>query len=165
MRTLADKYRSSVRQEASRLKRGPNQYVVTHLKADDTTQEYALVSSTQQLERKKVLLSEHLDHPPTTWQYRNKTELGQRLRANECEWCGTRQGSFEVHHIRKLKDLEGKSIWERHMIARRRKTMVLCKHCHVDLHAGRLSEATKRQGKTGEPDTLNGVRLVRRRVQ
>ncbi|MEZ4732422.1 MAG: reverse transcriptase domain-containing protein [Caldilineaceae bacterium] len=165
MRTLADKYRSSVRQEASRLKRGPNQYIVTHLKADGTTQEYALVSSTQQLGRKKVSLSGHLDHPPTTWQYRNKTELGQRLRANECEWCGTRQGAFEVHHVRKLKNLEGKSIWERHMIARRRKTMVLCKQCHVDLHAGRLSEATKRQGKTGEPDTLNGVRLVRRGVQ
>ena len=165
MRTLADKYRSSVRQEASRLKRGPNQYVVTHLKEDGTTQEYALVSSTQQLARKKVSLSEHLDRPPTTWHYRNKTELGQRLRANECEWCGTRQGSFEVHHIRKLKDLEGKSTWERHMIARRRKTMVLCKQCHVDLHAGRLSEVTKRQGKTGEPDTLNGVRLVRREVQ
>ena len=30
MRTLADKYRSSAGQEADRLKRGPNQYVVSH---------------------------------------------------------------------------------------------------------------------------------------
>ena len=84
-----------------------------------------------------------IDHIPTTWKYRNKTELGLRLQANQCEWCGTQQGPFEVHHIRKLSDLNGKSIWEKHMIARQRKTMVLCKQCHVDLHAGRLNEAPK----------------------
>lgn len=165
LRTLADKYRSSVRQKASRLKRGPNHYVVTHVKEDGTIREYALVSSTKQLKRKKVSLNKNLDCLPAKWHYRTKTELGQRLRANECEWCGTRQGPFEVHHVRKLKDLKDKSTWQRHMIARRRKTMVLCKQCHVDLHAGRLGEATKRQGKTGEPDTLNGVRPVRRGVQ
>jgi len=165
MRTLADKYRSSVTQEVSRLKRGPNHYVVPHLKNDGTIREYALVSSTKQLEHKKISFHENPDRPPAAWHYRTKTELGQRLRANECEWCGTRQGPIEVHHVRKLKDLKGKSTWERQMIARRRKTMVLCKQCHVDLHAGRLSEATKRQGKTGEPDTLNGVRPVRRGVQ
>ena len=43
-----------------------------------------------------------------------------------------------------IKDLQGKTVWERHMIARRRKTLVLCKKCHVDLHAGRLSGAKKR---------------------
>jgi phosphate transport system substrate-binding protein len=41
-----------------------------------------------------------------------KTELGQRMRANECEWCGTRQGPIEVHHVRRLKDLKGKSVWD-----------------------------------------------------
>jgi group II intron reverse transcriptase/maturase len=165
MRTLADKYRSSVSQEARRLKRGPNHYVVTHQKSDGTTKEYDLVSSTRQLERKKIAFNEDVDRIPSTWHYRNKTELGQRMRANECEWCGTRQGPIEVHHVRRLKDLKGKSVWDHHMLARRRKTLVLCKRCHVELHAGRLSEATKRRGKTGEPDTLNGVRPVRRGVQ
>ena len=165
MRTLADKHRSSVRKVASRLKQGTNHYVVTLKRNDGTIREYALVSSTRQLERKKVSYNEKLDRIPSTWQYRSKTELGQRLRANECEWCGTREAPIEVHHVRKLKDLAGKTIWERRMIARQRKTLVLCKKCHVDLHAGRLSEAKKSYGKIGEPDTLNGVRPVRRGVQ
>ena len=50
---------------------------------------------------------------------------------------------MEVHHIRKLSNLKGKKGWEQRMIERRRKTMVLCRTCHVELHAGRLSEATK----------------------
>ena len=45
---------------------------------------------------------------------------------------------LEVHHVRKLKDLKGKKWWEKQMIARQRKTMVLCKRCHVDLHTGKL---------------------------
>jgi len=144
MRTLADKRRSTVKKVAKSLKKGPNHYAVTLKKRDSTTKEYRLVSSTTQLQRKRISYDEILDRIPSTWQFRSRTELGQRLRASECEWCGTREEPFEVHHIRKLKDLQGKTVWESHMIARQRKTLVLCKKCHVDLHAGRLSEATKR---------------------
>jgi group II intron reverse transcriptase/maturase len=144
MRTLADKRRSTVKKVAKSLKKGPNHYAVTLKKRDGTIKEYRLVSSTTQLQRKRISYHESLDRIPSTWQFRSKTELGQRLRAGKCEWCGTREEPFEVHHIRKLKDLQGKTVWERHMIARRRKTLVLCKKCHVDLHAGRLSEGTKR---------------------
>jgi group II intron reverse transcriptase/maturase len=165
LRTLADKHRSSLTQEAARLKRGPNRYVVTFTEDDGTVKEYELVSSTRQLQRKKVSFGPNLDHIPRKWRYRTKTELGQRLRAKQCEWCGTSQGSIEVHHVRKLKNLSGKSVWERHMIARRRKTLVLCKQCHVDLHAGRLTESAKSQVKTGEPDAVKTARPVRREVQ
>jgi group II intron reverse transcriptase/maturase len=144
MRTLADKRRSTVKKVAKSLKRGPNNYAVTLKRRDGTIKEYRLVSSTTQLRRKRISYQESLDRIPSTWQFRSKTELGQRLRASECEWCGTKEEPFEVHHIRRLKDLQGKTVWERHMIARRRKTLVLCKKCHVDLHAGRLSETTKR---------------------
>ena len=47
---------------------------------------------------------------------------------------------MEVHHIRKLKDLKEKAIWEKYMIALRRKTLVLCRPCHVKLHTGRIKE-------------------------
>ena len=144
MRTLADKRRSTFKKVAKSLKKGPNHYAVTLEKRDGTIKEYRLVSSTTQLQRKRISYQESLDRIPSTWQFRSKTELGQRLRASECEWCGTREEPFEVHHIRRLEDLQEKTVWERHMIARRRKTLVLCKKCHVDLHAGRLSETTKR---------------------
>ena len=41
---------------------------------------------------------------------------------------------YEVHHVNKLKNLKGKQAWEVAMIAKRRKTLVVCKKCHVAIH-------------------------------
>lgn len=155
LRTLAGKRKSTVMKVAKSLKKGPNQYVITHKKKDGTTKEYELVSSTRQLRREPITYRDP-DRIPYTRHYRARTELGQRLLANECEWCGTQEGSMEVHHVRKLKTLKGRMPWERHMIERRRKTMVLCRKCHVDLHAGRLSEKTRAKGKLESRDTSKG---------
>ncbi|MGR5968220.1 HNH endonuclease [Bacillus paranthracis] len=81
---------------------------------------------------------QQIDTLPNKTMYTCRTELTQRLLANQCEWCKEEGKSVEVHHVRKLKDLKGKSKWEVKMIARKRKTMVLCKTCHQDLHAGKL---------------------------
>jgi len=70
-----------------------------------------------------------------------RTELIQRLNAQECEYCGKNDGYFEVHHIRKMSDIkEGKSIWQKLMSARNRKTMVLCVECHRQLTWGKLPD-------------------------
>ena len=61
-----------------------------------------------------------------------------KLKANKCEWCGAENVDLEIHHVRRLKDLKGKVAWERALLARRRKTMALCVHCHDMLHAGKL---------------------------
>jgi group II intron reverse transcriptase/maturase len=142
LKTLAAKRRSTLKKVARSLKRGPSRYVVIHRRKDGNSKEYALVASTKQIDWKRIT-SGNVDLKPNTWIYRRRTELGQRLQAHQCEWCGTKKGPIEVHHVRKLKDLKGKKVWERQMIARRRKTMVLCKKCHVDLHAGRLKRAKK----------------------
>lgn len=47
----------------------------------------------------------------------------------------------EVHHIRHLKDLNvrgraPKPAWALQMAARRRKTLVVCRVCHEDIHYG-----------------------------
>lgn len=92
---------------------------------------------------KKIFNNEDdVDKKPNTAMW-SKTGLIQRLQANKCEWCGDTEGPFEVHHVRKLKDLKGKKEWERHMIARQRKTLVLCgvgskRNCHRRLHNGEL---------------------------
>ena len=58
---------------------------------------------------------------------------------NRCEVCGRTDGYFEVHHVKKLKDIEkGTEPWKKQMIARNRKTMVLCVECHDLLHSGNL---------------------------
>ena len=62
----------------------------------------------------------------------------ERLLVQKCEVCGATD-DIEVHHIRKLADLEregqrDKRKWLRVMAARRRKTLVVCQRCHNDIH-------------------------------
>lgn len=140
-RTLASKRKSTLKKVSRSMKRGPGRYVLTAQKKEGEIKEYELLVSTKQLRRGKARLS-NLDQEPNTLKYRNRTELGKRLRAQTCEWCGTEVGPIQVHHVRKLGNLKGKTLWERQMIERQRKTMVLCERCHDDLHAGRLGERT-----------------------
>lgn len=75
--------------------------------------------------------------------YHGRNELVRRLLANECELCGA-TNNIEVHHARKLKDIRKKyqgrrdpPQWVKFMIARRRKTVVVCHSCHTAIHAGK----------------------------
>lgn len=62
------------------------------------------------------------------------TSLTDRLKANKCELCGAEDTELEMHHINKLKNITGKSQWEKLMMARRRKTIAVCKKCHKTIH-------------------------------
>ena len=70
-----------------------------------------------------------------------RTQLVDRLLAQECELCGS-TAQVEVHHVRKLKDLvsqyrrKEKPAWVVRMAQIRRKTLVVCKRCHHDIHQG-----------------------------
>jgi group II intron reverse transcriptase/maturase len=67
----------------------------------------------------------------------------QRLDARKCEACGVEK-PCEVHHVKRLqnvKDKKSKTLWDYMVIARRRKTLVLCPECHDALHSGRLPDA------------------------
>lgn len=80
------------------------------------------------------------DNPARVWSSR-RSEVVQRLLADNCELCGSTQ-QVEVHHVRALKDLnprgrEHPPEWVARMAARRRKTLVVCRVCHEDIHAGR----------------------------
>ena len=70
-----------------------------------------------------------------------RAELIERLLSNTCEICGTK-GKVQMHHIRKLRDLnkQGKRempLWMKIMITRKRKSIPLCKTCHDDIHHNR----------------------------
>jgi group II intron reverse transcriptase/maturase len=83
-----------------------------------------------------------------------RSELVARLIANTCEVCGS-DDRINVHHVRKLKDLKmpGRRVppvWKQIMASRRRKTLVVCHHCHVAIHRGTLTERLRaliREGK------------------
>jgi group II intron reverse transcriptase/maturase len=72
-----------------------------------------------------------------------RNELIHRLLADCCEICTSRE-DIEVHHIRKLADLNRhdrptRPAWVHLMAKRRRKTLVICRECHEDIHAGRIN--------------------------
>jgi group II intron reverse transcriptase/maturase len=72
---------------------------------------------------------------------RFRSEIVDRLLRDTCEVCGA-DGRVEVHHIRKLADLRSKGqrekpLWMRIMSARQRKTLVVCKACHMDIQWNR----------------------------
>ena len=70
-----------------------------------------------------------------------KTTFESRLAAKTCELCGATDAEhYEIHHVHKVKDLKGKEPWEQVMIAKRRKTMVVCKSCHYKIHNRVLNE-------------------------
>lgn len=75
----------------------------------------------------------NIDEFPNIMYYTASTSLIDRLKAEKCELCGATD-KLEMHHVRRLKDLKGKSSWEKHMIARKRKTIALCEKCHNITH-------------------------------
>lgn len=82
-----------------------------------------------------IVESEHI-----VWS--GRSELLDRLLAQQCELCGGLD-DIEVHHIRKLADLgrpgRSRSRWMEVMAARRRKTLVVCRACHDEIHHGRYA--------------------------
>ena len=78
-----------------------------------------------------------VDVIPNTMVFSSTTELERRLTVNQCEACGKTEGTMEVHHVRKLKDIRKKtnqSYLDKIMIERKRKTLVLCYECHHAHH-------------------------------
>lgn len=69
-----------------------------------------------------------------------RTQLIERLLASKCELCDSTD-DVEVHHIRAMADLHKhkrpKQEWEVNMIARKRKTLVVCRNCHMRIHHGK----------------------------
>jgi group II intron reverse transcriptase/maturase len=96
-----------------------------------------------------------------------RSDLERRLLANTCELCGSRE-NIEVHHVRALKDLQYKGrrpppLWVQVMAARQRKTLVICRTCHTDIHVGRPLRRSLPANleDTGEPGAPKGASPVR----
>lgn len=133
-KTFAGKYRTSMQKIIRKYTRGKD-FVVTY---QSKSGEKSVVFYNQGMRRDTHVDATNPDIIGRANENRSYTSLVQRLKGGQCEWCGATDVEIEIHHIRKLKDLSGKAEWERHMIARRRKTMALCHNCHVKLHAGKL---------------------------
>ena len=105
-----------------------------------------------------------LDDRFVPFRFANTTEIVQRLLAETCELCGSRD-RIQVHHIRALKDLKRKGrpdkpLWVTVMAARRRKTLVALSS--MPRGYPRWPPAVASLRDTGEPDDAKVSRPVRR---
>ena len=55
--------------------------------------------------------------------------LVERLKDGRCELCG-KDGKVVMHHMRTLTKLKGNNEWEKQMLQRHRKTLVVCEDCN-----------------------------------
>ena len=82
--------------------------------------------------------------PVTEHLYKSGTEMIKRMEAKSLRILRNNQIQImKVHHVHKLKDLKSRKhleLWEKVMIARNRKTMILCVECHNLLHHGKLPD-------------------------
>ncbi len=143
--TLAHKLRISVKQAHRRYQatvhtdQGPRVGLQVRVEREEGKQPLVATWGGITLARQmKAVLN---DQPPRFWG--GRTELEKRLLADTCELCGS-QEDIQVHHVRALKDLRQKGRvekpeWVKVMAARQRKTLVTCRRCHADIHAGRVA--------------------------
>ena len=78
------------------------------------------------------------------WWIQNPNDLIDRLHARQCEACGDTSGPFEMHHLRRLHDLQSGSltVWKRS--GWRRKTIVLCPACRATVSSRKRSHMESR---------------------
>lgn len=126
LKTLAAKYKSSVHKMIAKFRIDKHWGV----KYQTKTGEKVCYFYKEGFRRNKTPGKYDPDPIANTRVYMAKTELEQRINANVCEWCGKQDEHCEVHHVKRLKDLKGKALWEKLMIERKRKTLVLCQECH-----------------------------------
>jgi len=133
LRTLSLKYRTT----CAKLYKNKNYYQNKHIGITHKNKFYEFFNGPFNVV-KYIKFNKEIDAIININKYFSRNSLLKRMEANMCEYCQSTTGPFEVHHIRKLKDLKGKTNWEKLMASRNRKTMVLCRECHHKLHNNKL---------------------------
>ena len=132
--TLASKHKSSVSKMLEQFKDGKGGWCIPY--ETHKGKKYMYFAKYQECKAPKDVKDAIPHAVPQT--IKSHSSFESRLLAKQCEFCGSMDSkSYEVHHVHKLKDLKGKSILEQVMLARRRKTIVLCEKCHHNLHNGK----------------------------
>jgi len=134
-KTFAGKYRTTIRKTIKKYRHGKDFGVEYETRKGKRLTVFYNKGAKRD---NKVDYNDNPDITAFNGENKSMTSLIQRLQAKVCENCGATDIQLEAHHVRKLKNLKGKKAWERQMIARRRKTLMLCSECHKKLHAGKL---------------------------
>ena len=131
LKTLANKHKSSISKIKAMFKDGKGNWGIPYETKSGTKRRYFA----------KYTYCKDASNPTDTvndlavvYGY-SINSLENRLKAKVCELCGTTESEhYEIHHVNKLKNLKGKQMWEKVMLAKRRKTLIVCKKCHYEIH-------------------------------
>lgn len=129
-KTFAWKYRTSVKKLCKKYKKDG---VFTISFTDCKGKSKQAVFYNKGFKKRDSNVESKYDNLPNVAFTLSYTSLSERLKARKCELCGATE-DVEMHHVRKLKDLKGKTVWQKVMIARQRKTIAVCRPCHMKIH-------------------------------
>jgi|SRR5665648_1248 len=130
LKTFAAKYNSSVSKiKGSRMENGMFG-VEYYNKAGRQRCEFYHKSFSQ----KEEAYFEDVDTLPNFRRYDKPNSLAKRLKNCVCECCGATTDNLRMHHVKRLKDLTGKSEFEFMMMEKRRKSLALCPGCFTKAH-------------------------------
>jgi group II intron reverse transcriptase/maturase len=128
--TLAGKYNSSISKIISKNRNGGS-WTIKYSTSKGMIREKRIFKLQ---DSKEICSDEIVAHVHNINTHTNAT-IRARIQAGICELCGTSKGeNYEVHHVSKLKTLQGSKIWEQVMIKKNRKTLVVCENCHKAIH-------------------------------
>jgi RNA-directed DNA polymerase len=143
-KTLASKHKSTVKKiSKTYVKRGPkgDKRLTVFVERNGRTYQLAKPNDIDRKYRHWEKNSDEYDYDTITEYFIGRNDLTKRRKMEICESCGVKTAFVEEHHIRALKDIrKSAKWWEKQMIARSRKTLILCISCHDQLHAGTLPD-------------------------
>ena len=157
LKTLAAKHRSTVTKMARKYRTtvvtpyGPRRCFQVSVQRNGRQPLVVQFGGIPLRRQKKAILIDRLAVPGAT--RRKGRELISRVRAGRCELC-EQKAEVQVHHVRALADLTQRGrpqpAWAQIMAKRRRKTLVVCRPCHDNIHAWSPTTTSTEQ-ITGEP--------------
>lgn len=138
LKTFANKHKVSVSKVASRLRLGPARYgvVITVGKKVIERRLWRLA----EIETKPIRYASMDAKPVIHSLMYNESGLERRFSAQECAECGETTGPFESHHVNHLRRKTPTGTLDKMLSARNRKTVSLCRKCHLSIHAGVLPD-------------------------
>ena len=128
-KTFAQKYRTTMSQIRKKYTKNGLFSVRYYLK-NGTTKDLTFYHGG--FKKKNPMNIKDLDNLPKFTYHPTNTSLIDRLKAEKCELCGA-VDKLVMHHVRKLKNLQGKTTCEKQMMARKRKTIAICGKCYKKL--------------------------------
>lgn len=129
LKTLAGKHETTARQILKKYKHNGIWGIPYQTKSGEKLCKFAdYMKCKKSVDFDEVIIDYAVVHAST------RTTVEKRLSAQVCELCGKTGVPLEMHHVNKVKNLKGKVFWEAMMIAKRRKTIAVCKDCHHRIH-------------------------------